>query len=192
MHLAPAWLDERKASILAGAEFNGLWRVNRKGQFNVPMGRYKNPRLYKEENVIAVQRALQQTQILHCDFTAVLDHARQGDLVYFDPPYVPISATSNFTTYAKAPFGLREQQLLRDTFVELTERGVFVMLSNSMSPIVQDLYEGFNLEVVYAPRAINSKSSARGHVPELVVTNYPPPLACRATLPTTRLVEATL
>ena len=154
--------------------FNGLWRVNRKGLFNVPIGSYKNPKLYNRDNLLAIHRRLANTEICYTDFSTITDRVHTGDLVYFDPPYVPISATSNFTAYAKSPFGLEEQTRLRDICIKLSEMGVFVLLSNSKSPIVQELYEGFNLEVVYASRSISGKGSARGKVAEFLVTNYEP------------------
>lgn len=153
--------------------FNGLYRENSKGQFNVPMGRYKNPGIFDPELLRAVSYALQRTQIEVAPFDLVLDYA-QGprDFVYFDPPYFPLSATSSFTAYSRHTFKQEDQIHLRDTFVELAQRGVKVMLSNSDCPFIHELYQGFNIHTIWAARAINSKASRRGKITELLITSY--------------------
>ena len=155
--------------------YNGLYRVNQRGAFNVPFGRYKNPRYVDEANIRAVSLALQQIDIHHAPFESVLDHAQPGDLVYFDPPYVPLSATANFTAYYAGGFSMQDQRRLRDVCVELTRREVWVILSNSDTPVVRELYSGspFTISEVYANRAINSNATRRGKTTELTITNYP-------------------
>lgn len=151
--------------------FNGLYRVNRKGGFNVPIGRYKNPKVCDAVNLRAASRALQGTEILHETFDAVLDRAEAGDLVYFDPPYVPASETASFTSYTKTGFTLEDQRRLRDVAHALKDRGVSVLLSNSDTPPVRSLYRrGFTKRQVMMTRAINSKASKRGAVAELIIS----------------------
>jgi DNA adenine methylase len=158
--------------------YNGLYRVNRQGKFNVPFGRYKNPRYADRDNLYAVAEALKNVEILCASFETVLHRAEPGDWVYFDPPYVPLSPTANFTAYHETGFGPQQQEVLRDVCVKLGGRGVHVTVSNSDTPYVRALYEvaPFAIEEVLAARAINSNASARGKVRELVITNYPPPV----------------
>ncbi len=152
--------------------FNGLHRVNRKGEFNVPCGRYKRPRVLDEDGILAASEALQGVELRHEGFEQVLRYARPGDFVYFDPPYLPVSATSNFTAYAKETFGPEAHERLRDVFAELDRRGCKVMLSNSDAPLVRALYRHYRIERVAAARAINCNGRKRGPVSELVVLNY--------------------
>lgn len=153
--------------------YNGLYRENSKGQFNVPLGRYKNPRVCDPNLLRATSAALQTAQIEAAPFDAVLTHATsKQDFVYFDPPYYPISATSSFTAYNRHVFGEEQQIRLRDTVVELAQRGVKVMLSNSDCPFVRDLYRDFQIQTITAARAINSKAERRGKITEVLVTNY--------------------
>lgn len=155
--------------------FNGLYRVNKKGQFNVPFGRYNNPVICDEENLRHVSKELQNVTIKHQDYKSVLKNAQKGDFIYFDPPYYPLNRTSSFTAYTSESFLEKEQTELRDTFVELHKLGCYVMLSNSDTPFINDLYTGINGVVVHkitAGRAINSKSSGRGKITEVLVTNY--------------------
>lgn len=156
--------------------FNGMYRVNSKGQFNVPFGRYKNPIICDEGNLRAVSRALQDVEILNVDYKVAVSKAKAGDFVYFDPPYYPISSTSSFTSYTKDGFAEKEQVELRDTFAELSDRGCYVMLSNSDSAFIRDIYGGLKnvtITTVGAGRSINSKATGRGKITELVITNYP-------------------
>ena len=150
--------------------FNGLYRVNRKGEFNVPFGKYANPTICDEENLRAVSIALRRVGLLSGDFERSTMRAKRGDTVYFDSPYAPLSETSNFTGYAKGGFGEADQTRLRDCFAELDARGVHVLLSNSDTPLVRKLYKGFKLEEVQAPRRVNSKGGKRGNVGELLIS----------------------
>lgn len=154
--------------------FNGLYRVNSKGEFNVPFGRYSNPTVLDSANLLLVHRALQKDSLYCGDFTVVLKNARKGDLVYFDPPYFPVSETANFTGYTKEGFGEEDQMRLKKTFKELDSRGCFVLLSNSYSDFIADLYAEFGLEVIQANRMINCKGDQRGKVRELVIRNWEP------------------
>ncbi|PTM21215.1 DNA methyltransferase [Lactobacillus sp. PFC-70] len=156
--------------------FNGLWRVNQKGQNNVPYGRYKNPKICDERILLAAEY-LQNNDvtILNGDYREAIVTAKQGDLVYFDPPYIPVNLTSSFTSYTQNEFGLTQQTQLRDTFVDLTKKGVQVMLSNSDVPLIEELYggiDGVTIHHVTARRAINSVGSKRGKVGEVIITNY--------------------
>lgn len=151
--------------------FNGLYRVNRKGGFNVPMGRYKNPRVCDDDNLRAASRVLQGATLHQESFDRVLDRAQPGDLVYFDPPYVPASATSSFVSYTKHGFDIADQERLRDVARDLKAADVAVLLSNSDTPPVRSLYRrGFVARQVMMTRAINSKASRRGAVPELIIS----------------------
>lgn len=150
--------------------FNGLYRVNSKGKFNVPFGRYTDPAICDERTLRAASEALRGVEIRQEDFAAVLDRAVPGDLVYFDPPYVPLSASSSFTAYTPDGFTLKDQERLRDVARQLKARGVHVLLSNSSSEAVDALYaDGFAVRRVGATRAINSKGSARGAIDELII-----------------------
>lgn len=149
--------------------FNGLYRVNSKGQFNVPLGRYKNPRICDEQGLRAASAALAEVNFREGTYKDAVAKAKAGDLVYFDPPYVPLNPTSSFTSYTKENFGKRDQEELAATFSELAERGVKVLLSNSDTPLVRELFQDFKLHQLMAPRAINSKADRRQKVAELLV-----------------------
>ena len=150
--------------------FNGLYRVNKSGQFNVPFGRYDNPNICDETALRLASTALQGVDIRQEDFSGVLDRAVAGDFVYFDPPYVPLSQSSSFTAYTQDGFTSNDQARLRDVALELKARGVTVLLSNSSSPSVDELYAtGFTVERVPANRSINSKGAARGAIDELII-----------------------
>ncbi|MDX2214318.1 MAG: DNA adenine methylase [Oculatellaceae cyanobacterium bins.114] len=153
--------------------YNGLYRENSKGSFNVPMGRYKNPTICNVSLLRVVSASLKATTLNVEPFDAVLENARNSrDFVYFDPPYHPISRTSNFTGYSRYSFHPNDQIRLRDTFVELARRGVKVMLSNSDCPFIRELYEGFHIHDISAVRAINSNAQKRGKISEVLVTSY--------------------
>lgn len=155
--------------------FNGMYRVNSSGGFNVPFGKYENPLICDEENLRKVSKVLQKVDIKHQDYKSVLKKAKKGDFVYFDPPYYPVSKTASFTAYTKDAFLDKEQIELRDTFVELHKRGCFVMLSNSDADFINKIYSGIKgvkISKVDAGRAINSKASGRGKIKEVLVTNY--------------------
>ena len=150
--------------------FNGLYRVNRANRFNVPFGRYANPNICDEPTLRACSTALAGTELLVADFEVAVAKARRGDFVYFDPPYVPLSTTSSFTSYTSGGFGPAEQTRLRDTAKKLKKRGVRVLLSNSSAQSVRDLYAtGFETIEVSATRVVNSKATARGAIVELII-----------------------
>ncbi len=151
--------------------FNGLYRVNSKGGFNVPSGKHTNPSVLMEEDLREVSQLLKNTEINKADFEEVLKHAKKGDFIYFDPPYYPLNKAS-FTKYAKGDFLEKEQERLLEVFKELDRRGCLVMLSNSDTDFIKNLYKDFNIHFVRASRMINSKGSDRGKINEIVVTNY--------------------
>ena len=169
------WTPVRKAARLIYLNktcFNGLYRVNAKGQFNVPFGSYKNPTICDNNNLARCSRALQSVD-LRCEKFEFVEHlAEAGDFVYFDPPYAPLSATSNFTSYQAGGFGVEHHEALAQLCGRLDEKGVRFMLSNSFTDIAMELYKKHKVEVVSASRAINSKGARRGKVNELIVTNY--------------------
>jgi DNA adenine methylase len=151
--------------------FNGLYRENAKGEFNVPMGKYKNPAVCQVELLRSVSKTLQPVEIAIKPFDDVADRATSEDFVYFDPPYHPISSTSSFTAYSRYSFNAPEQERLRDVFVKLANRGVKVMLSNSDCPFVRELYKDFKIYTISASRAINSNAQKRGKITEVLVTS---------------------
>ncbi|MEX0781723.1 MAG: Dam family site-specific DNA-(adenine-N6)-methyltransferase [Dehalococcoidia bacterium] len=155
--------------------YNGLYRVNRRGQFNVPHGRYARPRICDEPTLRAASGALQGVELHAGDFAGACALAEPGDFVYLDPPYHPLSRTAHFTAYTRDPFAHDEQLRLRDTFDALTARGVHAILSNSDHPAIRALYANreLTLETVPMSRAINSKPTARAPIEELLVSNMP-------------------
>jgi DNA adenine methylase len=167
-------LPERAARIiyLNRTCFNGLYRENSKGLFNVPMGRYKDPRICDAANLRAAAAALAGAELHRRDFAEAGDAAQAGDFVYFDPPYHPLSDTANFTAYEKSGFGASAQERLAGVFARLHGRGVYVMLSNSWTPLIRGLYAGFRLQTVKAARSVNRDASKRGAVDEALVTNF--------------------
>ena len=152
--------------------FNGLYRENSKGEFNVPMGRYKNPRICDEENLYEVSTALQRHKIQHQHFAVVRETAAPGDFVYFDPPYWPVSDTASFTAYHQDGCGENGQRLLANVVEDLTAKGVYILLSNSMTPLIQELYKGYTIEDVQATRMVNSNAKKRGKISEALVNNF--------------------
>jgi DNA adenine methylase len=154
--------------------YNGLYRVNRRGWFNVPFGRYRNPTICApqgRDNLRAVAGALQGVTLLVSDFGRCLEFALAGDLVYLDPPYHPLSETANFTSYTSADFGVDDQRRLAEVFRDLDRQGCRVMLSNSYTDLVRELYTGYEQVQMQAIRAISSKGDRRGAIPELLVMN---------------------
>ena len=153
--------------------FNGLYRVNKKGEFNVPIGRYTNPGIVQRENILACSRALQKAKIEYREFDAL--RPKRGDFVYFDPPYHPTTDTS-FTGYTKLDFSEKDQARLRDLALQLHQQGVYVMLSNSDTAFIRDIYNNtaFHITTVQAPRNVNCKPTQRGAVNEVLITNYRP------------------
>lgn len=163
---AAAWLI-----YLNRTAFNGLYRVNSAGRFNVPLGRHRDVAICRPEVLRACSAHLRHAELLCQDFAGVLDRARPGDLVYFDPPYVPLSSTSSFTSYTAERFGPADQQRLRDVALELKRRGVHVLLSNSATPEVEALYGSPEFEVVRREvrRSISARSEGRGTVAEVLI-----------------------
>ncbi len=159
--------------------FNGLYRMNQSGKFNVPFGRHANPTLVNAENILACSRSLRDVDILEGDFEAILADPRVDDraVVYLDPPYWPVSRTANFTAYDPFPFGAAEQGRLRDAFIDLRARGAYGVLSNSYVDATCDLYAAFPHDVVYARRSINRNGEGRGEVAELLVRTHERPPA---------------
>jgi len=151
--------------------FNGLYRVNSKGGFNVPFGKYVNPVVCHADHLRTCSELLAQVELRHEGFEAVLERAEPNDAVYFDPPYVPRSDTASFTAYTRGGFGPEQQARLRTVAMELAQRGVTVILSNHDVPEVRELYpkSHFDLRVVPVARAINSAGAKRGKVKELVI-----------------------
>lgn len=152
--------------------FNGLYRVNRRGEFNVPFGRYTNPRICDVPRLQAASRVLQEAEVRLGDFSAVEQDAKRGDFVYFDPPYVPRNRTSSFTAYTSEAFDMAAQERLAALVRSLDKRGAKVMLSNSDTDAVHKLYKGLRIERIPATRNINAKASARGPIFEVIVRNY--------------------
>lgn len=170
-------LPERAARMiyLNKTGYNGLYRVNRQGKFNVPFGKYKSPKYLDEENLKTVSNALQKVELVCASFDIVLQKSNPGDWIYFDPPYVPLSQTANFTSYYSNGFNLRDQERLRDICIELTKKNVYVTLSNSDTSITTNLFSHpfFSKDIVYSNRAINCNGSKRGKITELIIANYP-------------------
>lgn len=154
--------------------FNGLFRVNSSGHFNVPYGRYKNPKILNEPVLRAVHDYLasHQVTILNTDFEKAVAEANPKDFIYFDPPYDPVSTTSSFTGYSHNGFGKEEQIRLQQVFTRLADKGCYVLLSNSATDFIMDLYRDFSIHVVAATRNINSVATGRGKIAEVLVTNY--------------------
>jgi DNA adenine methylase len=152
--------------------FNGLYRVNSKGQFNVPFGAYKDPTILDVPNLTACSNALQSAILKVGSFEEIVDVAEKDDFVYFDPPYAPTSETADFTQYVSGGFDESSQELLLLACLKLHQKGVKWMLSNSNTNIIQELYRGFKVETVEAGRAINSKADKRGPILELIIRNY--------------------
>jgi DNA adenine methylase len=152
--------------------YNGLYRVNRAGQFNAPIGSYKNPSIFSPEALRRASQALQGTSIEVRDFRQLAAWAQPRDFVYFDPPYHPVSKTASFTGYTAGSFRDQDQRDLAAVFTQLAEQGCYCMLSNSYTPLILELYRQFRIEVVSARRAVNSDANGRGAVKEVVVLNY--------------------
>ena len=167
---------ERAARIMymLRVNFNGLYRVNSKNQFNVPYGNYSNPKIVDEELINSISDYLNSNEIkiMSGDFEDSLDTVKSGDFVYFDPPYIPLNETSSFTSYTHEGFSYEDQARLRDTVRKLTEKGVKVMVSNSSSELTIDLYSEFNVHYVDVTRTNGAKSTSRGVVKEVIITNY--------------------
>ncbi len=152
--------------------FNGLYRVNSKGKFNVPIGSYKNPGILKEDILKEANKLLQGVELKVMSFEKVLDFVTKKAFIYLDPPYYPLTKTSSFTAYTKEVFLEDEQKKLAEIFKELNKMGCKLMLSNSDHPFIRDLYKEFKQEQVYAKRLISCDATKRGPITELVVRNY--------------------
>ena len=158
--------------------FNGLFRVNSRGLFNVPYGHRKTPGILDPDVLRAASRSFERVDFGRGHFRRVLDYARAGDFIYFDPPYDPVSATAKFTSYTEGSFGPEDQRELAHVYATLAQRGCLVMLSNSDTDFVRDLYREFRpIRTVLARRSINRDADGRGPVKEVVVLNYAPPRA---------------
>jgi DNA adenine methylase len=161
--------------------YNGLWRVNRAGGFNVPFGRYTNPPICVPDALLAAHRVLQRADLRCGDYRATLGDIERGDLVYLDPPYEPVTATANFTSYTPQSFGRDAQRELAETARRLVARGCHVLLSNSDTPFTRDLYADFHIDAVRCSRSINSSATRRGDVSELIISGHPAPRRARRT-----------
>ncbi len=173
----PAALDPIEAAArfiyLNKTCYNGLYRVNRQGSFNVPFGRYaRPPRLYDREAVDAMSAALKRAELLTADYREALAEARPGDLVYLDPPYHPLSRTASFTGYTALAFGEDDQRALAGEVARLTSAGVYALLSNSDTPLIRELYAGYRSTEETVGRAINAKGDRRTGARELLIDNY--------------------
>lgn len=152
--------------------YNGLWRVNRKGKYNVPFGRHAKLSLPSAMSMMKFSQMLQGVRIRHADFARIVQNAGKGDFVYFDPPYHPLSKTANFTDYTTGGFTFKDQERLARVFKKLSDKGVLLMLSNSKSPEVEELYRDYPVYTVNAKRFINCNGQKRSGAFEIIVTNY--------------------
>lgn len=179
----PATLDlvERAARIiyLNRTGYNGLYRVNSSGRFNVPFGRYKDPKFCDPPRLLAAARVLKPVRLEVADFEEICTQAKAGDGVYFDPPYLPVSRTASFAAYHHETFTLDDHQRLARAFARLEAKGVATLLSNSSTPVSKKLYKNFKCQTVQVTRPINSRASGRGTVPELLVVSRSIPAARR-------------
>jgi DNA adenine methylase len=171
-----SWSPARSAAALIALNkcgYNGLWRVNRRGHFNVPMGRYDQPAICVPEVLRAAHAALRHADLRAGDYRTTLSDAERGDLCYLDPPYAPLSRTASFTTYSANGFGSDDQRTLAEMARQLVARGCHVVLSNSDTPFVRDLYKDFRIDRVRCPRSISCSVSLRGEVDELIIVGAP-------------------
>ena len=151
--------------------FNGLYRVNKKNQNNVPMGNYKNPKICNEKVIYGASKALQDITILNASYKEVLEYAKKDDLVYFDPPYYPLEGSPSFTSYSEFDFLDKEQEELFDTFLSLDKKGCNILHSNSHTEYIKELYKEYEIKEIMANRMINSKSNDRGKIKEILIRN---------------------
>jgi DNA adenine methylase len=162
--------------FLNKAGFNGLYRVNREGKFNVPFGSHSRPpSLYDRENLLGVSALLQSTEVMCVDFEELLDRVGHGDFVYVDPPYAPVAPTANFTSYTPGSFTLADQRRLAESVRRAMKRGASVLVSNSATAVVRELYSGFEFHPIRARRYINSDGTKRHEVMEYAIKAYPDP-----------------
>lgn len=170
----PIWKRASRAIYLNKSCFNGLYRVNSSGFFNVPSGKKKKVQTYDKENIIKLHNYFMSgsVTILEGDFSDAVANAKKGDFVYFDPPYDPFDDKESFTSYTKFNFSKDDQRRLSELFKELSKKGVCVMMSNHNTKYINELYKDFNIHIVEAKRMINSNSKGRGNVEEVIITNY--------------------
>lgn len=176
------WIERASYLIFLNKTcYNGLFRQNRKGEFNVPFGKYKNPSICCADNIIEVHKALEDTEVFCTDFTKADDYIKKGSLVYLDPPYLPLSRTSSFTSYSKEDFTEKDQIRLAKFYEKMDKRGAYLMLSNSdpknedsTNNFFDELYKKYFIDRIQASRVINCKGSKRGLINELIITNYKP------------------
>ncbi len=152
--------------------FNGLYRVNSKGDFNVPFGKYKNPPIVQESKLKKASKLLHNVDIKKMKFERIKSHIKNGDFIYFDPPYYPLSKTSSFTSYQKDTFLDREQKKLWKIFKLLDEKNCKIMLSNSDHEFIRSLYNSYDIKVIKANRMISCNGAGRGPINELLIRNY--------------------
>lgn len=171
------WNSIEKASrliYLNKTGYNGLYRVNSKGHFNTPYGRYKNPNIVNKETLLDLNRYFNSNNIkfLTGDFEGVLRSVESGSFVYIDPPYVPLNTTVSFTGYTNSKFGKNDQIRLKNVCDELNAKNVKFLLSNSKVDFIEELYKDYNVEIIAARRSINSVGSKRGKINEVLISNY--------------------
>ena len=159
--------------------FNGLYRVNKAGKFNVPAGNYKNPTICDSDNLRDLSTLIQNVEFIYGDYKKSMEYVTENTFVYFDPPYRPLNVTSAFTSYTKEDFNDENQKELAQFYRELNERNAKLMLSNSNPKntnkedhFFDNIYQGFNIDEIYASRMINANSKGRGKISEILVTNY--------------------
>lgn len=172
--------------------FNGLYRVNSEGKFNVPFGKYKNPGIVQQDRLEEASDLLQDVEIKTMHFKNIIKYTEQEDFIYFDPPYQPLSKTSSFTSYTSDAFSEKDQKELYNYFKKLDKKGCRIMLSNSYSPLIKELYRHYNLNVVMASRAINCKGEGRGKIKELLITDYHDSRPLKDALETTENISLSL
>ena len=170
----PIYIRAARMLYLNKACFNGLYRVNSKGYFNVPSGKKEKVNIFDEKNVEAIRKYFKTSDItiFNNDFEYAVKFAKAGDFVYFDPPYDTLDDKDSFTSYSKDNFGKEEQARLARVYKELSDKGVYVMLSNHNTKYINELYKDFNIYVIEAKRMINSNANGRGPVEEVIITNY--------------------
>lgn len=153
--------------------YNGLYRVNSQGKFNVPIGRYKKPSILQESKLRRASKLLQGATLKVGSYDEILKKAEKGDFIYLDPPYQPLSPTSNFTSYTKDSFSEDDQRTLSKVFNELAKKKCYLMLSNSYTPLIEGLYNGYYMEKVHAKRMISCKGKGRGAIKEVLILHDP-------------------
>ncbi|MCK9536575.1 MAG: DNA adenine methylase [Bacilli bacterium] len=172
--ITPIWQRAARVIYLNKSCFNGLYRVNSKGYFNVPSGKKSKVNTYDFDNISKLHRYFitADVTILEGDFTDAVENAAKGDFVYFDPPYDSFDDKDSFTAYSKHDFTKQDQIRLYNTYKKLSDKGIHVMLSNHNTQFINELYKDYNIQIVKAKRMINSDSKGRGNVEETIITNY--------------------